>query len=359
MPTVALVNASARMDGISNAARNIQRAFRELAYGVVWYQCVDRGQDSQISEMDRIIPGLGFPNDTVDMGINRLWVFAHRLRRIPEETVLLMDPTLVNVARYHPRTAVRVFDLKPLSAHADRRAATWMFRYALPRLRAVRRVLVPSAYLAQELATRGISPEQIRVLPETHSLGFHHDHVGTSVDRIRATGAVRVLYVATDRPPKNLRFFIRLAQLAAQFSGPPRLEFTLLSRLRPETRALVSERNLPNLTIIPEVRSAADVYAANDVLVFPSLHEGFGLPVIEAMAFGLPVIASNLPSLQEVVTDSGTLLDPGAPEPWMESLRALAEPSFYEAAARRSLARGENFSPARFRETVGRIFQDM
>ena len=102
MPTVALVNASARMDGISNAARNIQRAFRELVYGVVWYQCVDRGQDSQISEMDRIIPGLGFPNDTVDMGINRLWVFAHRLRHVPEETVLLMDPTLVNVAPVPP-----------------------------------------------------------------------------------------------------------------------------------------------------------------------------------------------------------------------------------------------------------------
>ena len=124
------------------------------------------------------------------------------------------------------------------------------------------------------MTTRGISPEQIRVLPETHSLGFHPDHVGTSVDRIRTTGAVRILYVATDRPPKNLRFFIQLAQIATQFSGHPRLEFTIVSRLRPETRALVSERNIPNLTIIPEVRSMADVYAANDVPAFPRSMRG-------------------------------------------------------------------------------------
>jgi glycosyltransferase involved in cell wall biosynthesis len=355
-PSVALVCASARTDGICYAARNIRLALQELSFKVVWYQCVDRGQDWKIAEMDHAVPGLGVPNATIDMGLNRQWIFPLRLRHIQEQVVLLMDPTLINVARFHPRTVVRVFDLKPLTAHADRQAATWMFRYALPRLRRVPRILVPSNHLAQELAGQGIAAERIRVLPETHALGFHPDHIATSLERIRNTGVVRVIYVATDRPYKNVRFVIRLAERAAKSPGSPTLQFTIVSRLHPETLALVSNLNLPNLTVTREALSMAEVYAANDVLVFPSLHEGFGLPVIEAMAFGLPVVATNVAPLTEVIADGGTLLDPSAPGPWMESLRGFSNPSVYETAARRSFARGENFSPARFREAVDRAF---
>lgn len=357
--SVALVNASARTAGISYAARNLQRALRELGYGVVWYQCLDHVRDAQLPEQDRVVPGLGIPIETIDMGINRLWVFPRRLRHAPEDILLVMDPTLINVARSHLRAAVRVFDVKPLTPSADRWATTWMFRYAIPRLRSVQRVLVPTVSMADELSRRGVSPDRIRVVPETHSLGFHPDHMGESVQRIRATGVLRVLYVATDRPPKNLRFVIRLAQIAAQRPGSQRFEFTILSRLRPETGALVSSLSLPNLSVIPEVASVATVYEANDVLVFPSLHEGFGLPVIEAMAYGLPVVASDIPPLREVVGNSGTLLDPERPEPWIEALDRLLEPSFYERAAQRSFARGQEYSPERFRDAVGRAFEGL
>jgi glycosyltransferase involved in cell wall biosynthesis len=359
MPTVALVNASARTDGISYDGRAFRWALKDLGYGVVWYQCVDRGVDSQLVEQDRIVPGLGIPNSTADMGINRLWVFPLRLRHVSEDILFLMDPTLVNTAGSHRRTVVRVHDLKPLTPFADRRASTWMFRFAIPRLRGVRRVLVPSASMAVDLASRGIPPDRIRVVPETHSLGVHPEHIGISLQRIRTTGVVRVLYVATDRPPKNLAFIIRLAQASAQVSGGMRLEFTILSRLRPETRARVARLNLPNLSVIPEVQSVADVYEANDVLVFPSLHEGFGRPVIEAMAFGLPIVVSNISPLKEVVGDSGSLLDPSVVGPWVDTLRRLTEPSFYEEAARRSFVRAENYSPPRFREAVGRAFEEV
>lgn len=356
-PSVALVCASARMDGISYAARNIRTALRELSFGVVWYQCVDRGQDWRIAEIDRAVTGLGVPNGTIDMGLNRQWIFPLRLRHVREEVMLLMDPTLINVARFHPRTVIRVFDLKPLTPYADRQSATWMFRYALPRLRRIRRILVPSNHLAQELAGHGIAAERVRILPETHALGFHPDHIATSLERIRTTGTVRVVYVATDRPYKNLRFVIRLAQNAAESTDPTKLHFTIVSRLRPDTLALVSNLHLPNLTVVREAPLMAEVYEESDALIFPSLHEGFGLPVIEAMAFGLPVVASNVPPLTEVIGDGGTLLDPTTPELWMEALQRLSNPSVYDTAARRSFARGENFSPERFREAVERAFE--
>jgi len=52
------------------------------------------------------------------------------------------------------------------------------------------------------------------------------------------------------------------------------------------------------------------LYEEADVFVYPSLYEGFGLPVLEAMACGCPVIASNVSSLPEVVGEAGMLVDP-------------------------------------------------
>jgi glycosyltransferase involved in cell wall biosynthesis len=358
-PTIAIVNASGKTDGISLDGLAFRTALTELGYGVSWYQCLDRGVQSPLSNPDHVVRGLGFPNQTVDMGINRLWTFPDRLRRIPSDIVFLMDPTLVNAARFHPRCAIRVHDLKPLTRFADRRASTWMFHYAIPRLRLAQRVFVPTESMATEVTQQGVSPEQVRVVPETHSLGFHPEHVSASLERIRATGKVRVLCVSTDRPYKNLEFVVRLAQDSARGKDADRIQFTILSRLRSKTRALVSQMNLPNLTTISEVASIDQVYETNDVLVHPSLHEGFGRPVIEAMAFGLPVLASNIAPLAEIVGDSGSLFEPTDTGPWLAALASLSGPAAYQAAAERSLRRGERFSPAAFRESVERAFRDL
>ena len=353
------MNASGVMDGVSYDARSFGVALRELGYGLVWYQAIDRGIEPVVQERDHIVPGLGFPLQGVDQGINRLWVFPRRLRSASEEIMFLMDPTLVNVARSHPRRVVRVHDLKPLTRYSYHRTSSWMFRYAIPRLRDVHRILVPSNAVAAELLSYGVARERIRVVPETHALGSHPEHIARSIERIRATGTVRVLLVAVDRPHKNLRHLLRMAEASRRTSLGGRVEFTLLSRLEPDTAALVSRLGLPNLTVIPRVPDVADLYEANDVLVHPSLYEGFGRPVIEAMSFGLPVIASRIPPLTEIVGTSGALLDPRALEPWLDALYQLTDPGRYEIAARRSFERGQDYSPERFREAVGRAFADI
>lgn len=359
MTTVALVNASGVMDGVSYDARSFGLALRELGHRLVWYQCIDRGVEPVVRERDRTVPGFGFPHRGIDQGINRLWWFPHRLRAVTEEVLLLMDPTLVNVARFHSHCIVRVHDLKPLTPFADRRAATWMFHHALPRLRELQRVLVPSTATATDLVAHGFHRERIRVVPETHDLGEHPGHVERSLERIRATGSVRVLYVAADRPNKNIDHVLRLAESSARSASRDRLQFTLLSRLRPDRLARVAQMNLPNLTVIPEARSVAEVYEAADVLVYPSRYEGFGRPVIEAMSFGLPVLASRIPPLTEIVGEHGILLDAGEVGPWLDALDQLTEPARYETAARRSFDRGKEFSPERFRTAVSRAFADL
>ncbi|MDR3718459.1 MAG: glycosyltransferase family 1 protein [Bryobacteraceae bacterium] len=68
-----------------------------------------------------------------------------------------------------------------------------------------------------------------------------------------------------------------------------------------------------------------ELYARSSLLAFPSLDEGFGIPVLEAMAWGVPVVASNRSSLPEVCGDAALLVDPGDTEALGEAIRSLID----------------------------------
>jgi glycosyltransferase involved in cell wall biosynthesis len=98
----------------------------------------------------------------------------------------------------------------------------------------------------------------------------------------------------------------------------------------------------------------AALYAAARAMVYPSLYEGFGLPPLEAMASGTPVIASSVSSLPEVVGEAGVLVDPADVEALRTAMRELAEDDRrWEALRSAGLARAAKFSWSRCaRETL-------
>ena len=79
--------------------------------------------------------------------------------------------------------------------------------------------------------------------------------------------------------------------------------------------------------MLPEVDEAQlpALYGGAEALLLPSRHEGFGLPALEAMATGTPVLAANAGSLPEVTGGAAELLDPDAPEAWIAASAALVE----------------------------------
>jgi glycosyltransferase involved in cell wall biosynthesis len=96
---------------------------------------------------------------------------------------------------------------------------------------------------------------------------------------------------------------------------------------------------------LDEDKSLSDAYRGALALVFPSLYEGFGLPPLEAMACGVPVLTSNLCSLPEVVGDAGILVDPHNVEEIADGMRRLVQDSGLRAELRtRGILRASEFS---------------
>jgi glycosyltransferase involved in cell wall biosynthesis len=86
------------------------------------------------------------------------------------------------------------------------------------------------------------------------------------------------------------------------------------------------------------------LYQRARLLVLPSYNEGFGLPILEAMAVGVPVVASNRGAIPEVLGDAGIMVEPDAAEALAEAMqRTLSDPVAAAAAAGRGVRRARMF----------------
>jgi glycosyltransferase involved in cell wall biosynthesis len=94
--------------------------------------------------------------------------------------------------------------------------------------------------------------------------------------------------------------------------------------------SLIEALELKSDVILPGYIRGSDLplwYNAAEILVYPSVYEGFGLPILEAMACGLPVIASNSSSLPEAVGDAGMLVPPSEVEAWTQTISKMLDGS--------------------------------
>jgi glycosyltransferase involved in cell wall biosynthesis len=114
---------------------------------------------------------------------------------------------------------------------------------------------------------------------------------------------------------------------------------------------LVGEVIMPGYLPTDELRS---LYSYADLFVYPSLYEGFGLPPLEAMVCGAPVITSNSSSFPEVVGDAALQIDPQDPDALADAVKAVLEDESLAAALRaRGFDRAKRFSWERAaRETL-------
>jgi glycosyltransferase involved in cell wall biosynthesis len=160
-----------------------------------------------------------------------------------------------------------------------------------------------------------------------------------------------VLYVGNIKPHKNLvRLIEAFDELRKQgdFDELKLLiigdEISKLPALRRAVHSHKLHKQVRFLGYLPD-ETLAVLYRLAAVFVFPSLYEGFGLPPLEAMASGTPVVTSNVSSLLEVAGDAAVLVDPYDPHAIVEGMRrVLTDPALAQELRLKGLVRAREFS---------------
>jgi glycosyltransferase involved in cell wall biosynthesis len=220
-------------------------------------------------------------------------------------------------------------------------------------------VISDSEYSKREIVARlGVSAAKVSVIPVALGGEFKPASLTAAARARYALRSPYVLYVGNFNLHKNIP---RLVRGFALLPGPMRSRHSLVlaggyGDGRPELARLADSLGLTDRVIFSGRIEDADlpaVYSEAAVYVTPSLEEGFGATVLEAMACGAPVIASNRAALPEVVGDAGLLFDPEQERELASVLsRVLSDPALADDLRRRSIARAGLYTPAR---TTGRI----
>ncbi len=228
-------------------------------------------------------------------------------------------------------------------------------------------VIADSEASARDIqAHLGISRERMHVVYLAADARFAPVTDATELARVRARYELPecfILYFGGFDIRKNVpRLVEAYAQLAPALRT--RYKFVLAGKLPeentaffPDVRAAAQRLGVLSDIVTPGFISEADkpaLYSAARLFVYGSQYEGFGLPPLEAMACGTPVISSRAASLPEVIGDAGMLVEPDDVQGWVTALRALLEDELRRAQLREAgLERARLFSWERTaRETL-------
>lgn len=148
----------------------------------------------------------------------------------------------------------------------------------------------------------------------------------------------------------------------AMRESDPGVHFVLVGEGRDEQRFRRAAAGLDNVAFAGFVDNVEDYLAAFDVFVYPSLFEGLGSSLLDAMAFGLPIAASNVGGIPEVVQDgvNGLLIPPEDPGALIAALkRLLADAGLRESMARANRARAAEFDTSRMTSAYESIYREI
>jgi glycosyltransferase involved in cell wall biosynthesis len=188
----------------------------------------------------------------------------------------------------------------------------------------------------------GVPPDRVQVIYGGVDTRFAPVEDSEALRRVRETyagGRPFILAVGTLEPRKNYPTLIRAFAQARQAARLPHA-LVIVGRkgwVYEPIFAAVDELSLHDHVLFPGFvpdEELPALYSAADMLVTPSFYEGFGLPALEAMACGTPVIVSDVSSLPEVVGDAGVRIDPRDEAGLAEAMVRVAQDSALRAALR-------------------------
>lgn len=209
-------------------------------------------------------------------------------------------------------------------------------------LAAATHVLVPADLVARTFQEAGFPADRIVTVP----YGVDSDRFRPREDSSeRRTGPLRVLYVGELSQRKGLSYLFAVA------SSLPRLRFIL----RGSSMGTFGTSPPGNVAIIESGPDIVETFQSADVLLFPSLFDGFGLVILEALACGVPVISSSSAGGSEVIREGldGYVVSPRGVDEMIERLKELDEDRDKLAAMKKAArARAEQYPWSRYRASL-------
>jgi glycosyltransferase involved in cell wall biosynthesis len=254
--------------------------------------------------------------------------------------------------------ALTIHDLIPL-LHPE-----WMYPTAEAEVRAIAASILPEDFVvansratAADVSTLlGIDPERIFVTPFAAARAvFYREESPDAIVAVASRYGIDGRYflsLCTLEPRKNLLHLLRCFHRLIQQEQLPGLRLVLVGAVGWKTDPLFAllqqhaelRARVVLAGYVPDADLAA-LYSGATAFVYPSLYEGFGLPVLEAMQCGAPVISSNASSLPEVLGDAGLLVPPTDPDALSGAMLSLAsDDALVTDLSLRGRQRAERFS---------------
>jgi glycosyltransferase involved in cell wall biosynthesis len=299
------------------------------------------------------------------------WLLKREAKRA--QLVHILDHSYAHMVARVPRrpVVVTVHDLMPviiLRSPTDgwREAVRNRFlRRTLKALRLAQAYIVGTAWLKGELAAWLGDDSRISVVPFGVDRAFFAEAPGARA-RGRADWRIPdqafvVLHVGSTVERKNVPLVI---QTVARLRAVADAYFLQVGgRLTGEQEQLVERlglrRYVRSVPFADEV-TLRRAYRTADVLLFPSLYEGFGLPVLEAFASGLPVVTSGAGGLKEVGGDAAVVVEGRDPAAYVQALERLSDdPLEREELIERGRARARTFTWQRTAEETARVYRTL
>lgn len=244
----------------------------------------------------------------------------------------------------------------------DRKFASW-YNVLIPQVaKTAQRIITVSEFSRRRLVDRcGVAAEKIVVTPLGVAEHFRKpvEDSAAVLERLGVQGKRYFLFVSSLEPRKNARRI--LDAWATWDDRPSDVVLAVVGETGGVFQQEVLPQNLRNVKFLgrlsdEELRAA---YAGAHAFVYVSLYEGFGLPPLEAMASGAPVIASNVASLPEVVGDAALLVNPLRTEEILGAMRRLIrDGTLHAELVERGRAQSRRFTWQRTAELTWQILRE-
>jgi glycosyltransferase involved in cell wall biosynthesis len=308
----------------------------------------------------------------------RFWLYPRRVRQQEADIFHIIEPCDAHLVYWLKKTGkptvvtchdlINFFYKDNLQGSVELPLISrnaWL--YSVKGMKYCDRIIAVSSATAQDTSQiLNLETERINVIPNAVEAIFQ-PLTQEQIESFRYKQGINkdticLLNVGANHPRKNIATILKAVKILKQKGLLIKLwkagaDFTV------EQKEFIKNNQLTNEIEYlgkPDKSTLVKLYNAADMLIAPSLHEGFGITLLEAMACGTPVITSNASAMPEVVGDAGILVNPKNPQEIADAVARLQkDPIYYQEIKEKSKVRAKSFSWEKTAEKVAEVYEKL